>query len=141
MRPVDFLEPPYFVDSIDDRLQSFVAWRGEVPPAARRLEDFEARPHGATWVQRYVGKGIAGAYVIGFQHGEAWWTYFFDHISDDDTPQGAERWRIESYDSQCHSWKEHFFFWPLQGRWTRTSAAGVLVHWAPGLRSGPDAFG
>jgi hypothetical protein len=36
------------VDSIDHRMHAFVQWRGEVPPEAKRLEDFEAREHTAT---------------------------------------------------------------------------------------------
>jgi hypothetical protein len=125
------------MDSIDDRLESFVAWRGEVPPEATRVEDFEARPHVATWVQRHIGNGIAAAYVIGFQHADAWWTYFFDRIDDEHTPQDAERWHVEAYDSQCRSWSEDFRYWPPQARWVRASAPAILIYRVAGDRPVP----
>jgi hypothetical protein len=56
-------------------MHAFVQWRGEVPPEAKRLEDFEAREHTATWLRFNIGEGIAAGYVIGFQCGEAWWGF------------------------------------------------------------------
>lgn len=107
------------MDSIDRRMQSFTGWRGEVPPEAKRLEDFEARGHAAPWVRLNIGKGIACAYVIGFQHGKAWWTYFFERIDKDNAPGAPERWRIEAYNSQGRSWTDDFLCWPLEHRWKR----------------------
>jgi hypothetical protein len=107
------------VDSIDHRMQSFVRWRGEVPPEAKRLEEFEAGGHAAPWVRLNIGEGIAGAHVIGFEHGDAWWTYFFERLDRDDTPGGAERWRIEAYNSQARSWTDDFLCWPSEHLWKR----------------------
>jgi hypothetical protein len=117
------------VDSIDRRMQSFVQWRGEVPPEAKRLEDFEARGHTAPWVRFNIGEGIVASYVVGFQHGDGWWTYFFERIEREDAPGGAERWRIEAYNSQGRSWTDDFLCWPLEHRWSRalpTSASGSI---------------
>jgi hypothetical protein len=107
------------MDSIDLCMQSFVRWRGEVPPEARRVEDFEARQHTAPWLRVNIGEGIAGAYVIGFQCGEAWWSYFFERIDGAGAPEGAEAWHIEAYNSQGRSWSDDFLRWPSEGRWTR----------------------
>jgi hypothetical protein len=49
---------PVLVDSIDLRMQSFVEWRCEVPLNAKRLEDFDARKHAATWIRHNIGKGV-----------------------------------------------------------------------------------
>lgn len=107
------------MDSIDRRMQSFVQWRAEVPPEAKRLEDFEARGHAAPWLRLNIGDGIAGAYVIGFQCGEAWWSYFFERINAPDVPEGAERWRVESYNSRGQSWIDDFLRWSPENRWSR----------------------
>jgi hypothetical protein len=99
-------------------MQSFVQWRGEVPPEAKRLEDFEARGHAATWLRLNIGEGIAGAYVIGFQSGEAWWSYFFERIGRGETPEGAETWRVEAYNSRGRSWTHDYLWWLSESRWT-----------------------
>ncbi|MDB6105783.1 MAG: hypothetical protein JWO52_5782 [Gammaproteobacteria bacterium] len=103
---------------IDRRMQSFVQWRAEVPPEAKRLEDFEAREHTAAWLRFNLGEGIAGGYVIGFQCHTAWWSYFFEHIDRDDGPEGAERWVVEAYDSRGGSWTNEYLWWPSENRWT-----------------------
>jgi len=110
------------VDSIDRRMQSFVEWYGEVPPDAKRLEDFDAREHAATWLRHNVGKGVAGAYVIAFQRGAAWWSYFFERIDQPGAPEGAERWRIEAYHSHGRSWTDDFMRWVSEDRWARAVA-------------------
>jgi hypothetical protein len=110
-------------------MQSFVAWRGEVPPEAKPLEDFEARAHAATWVRLNIGKGIAGAYVIGFQCGDTWWSYFFERISRDEAPDGTESWRVEAYDSRGQSWRNDYLCCPSENRWT-----GPLPGPPPGRR-------
>ncbi len=87
------------MDSIDHRMQSFVAWRGEVPSAAERLEDFDARKHAATWIRHNIGKGVAGVYVIGYALEVRWWSYFFERV-DRCAPDGAEVWSIEAYNHE-----------------------------------------
>jgi hypothetical protein len=106
------------VDSIDHRMRFFVQWRGEVPPEAKRIEDFEARQHTAAWLRFNLGEGIARSYVIGFECGEAWWTYFFERIHGDDAPNGAERWVVEAYDSEGGSWTNEYLWWPSENGWT-----------------------
>ena len=105
------------MDSIDHRMQSFVQWRGEVPPEAKRLEDFEAGEHTAAWLRFNIGEGIAGGYVIGFQCGESWWSYFFERIDGGDAPEGAERWAVEAYNSRGASWTNEYLWWPSENRW------------------------
>lgn len=114
-----FMGARFCMDSIDLRMQSFVQWRGEVPPEACRIEDFDARRHAAPWLRLNIGRGIAGAYVIGFQCGEAWWSYFFERIERPAAPDGGERWRIEAYHSHGRSWIDDFVRWPLEDRWAR----------------------
>lgn len=99
---------------------SFVRWHGEVPPEAKRVEDFEASIHAATWIRRNLGLGIASAYVIGFQFGESWWTLFFERV-ETPAPGGAEVWHIESYSSGGKTWTDCFYHWPEEDRWQRTS--------------------
>ena len=117
------------MDSIDLRLQSFVRLRAEVPPDAKRLEDFEARRHAASWLRLNIGEGIAGAYVVGFQCGEDWWTYFFERIDGAlDAPETAERWRIEAYNSDGRSWVGDFLRWPSEDRWTHAPPDMLTTH-------------
>jgi hypothetical protein len=121
LRPF-FIGARFLMDSIDRRMQSFVQWRGEVPPEAKRIEDFDARRHAAPWLRLNIGRGIAGAYVIGFQCGEAWWSYFFERIDQPGAPEGAERWRIEAYHSHGRSWTDDFMRWVSEDRWARAVA-------------------
>jgi hypothetical protein len=108
-----------FVYSVDYRMQSFIAWHGEVPPEAKRLEDFEARTHGAPWIRRLIGKGLACSYVVGYALGQRWWTLCFERKKRHDsvTPEGAEDWCIEAYDHTGNSWTGHYHFWPAEDRW------------------------
>jgi len=106
------------VGSIDHRMDSFVAWRGEVPSAAKRLEDFEARKHAATWIRHNIGKGVAGAYVIGYALEARWWSYFFERV-ETCAPIGAEVWNIEAYNHEGKSWFGRFYHWPEGARWRR----------------------
>jgi hypothetical protein len=108
-------EPPP-VDTVDQRMQAFVTWYGEVPLEAKRLEDFEARRHAHEWVRRTLGKGIAAMYVVGYQLNERWWTLFFDRI-EGWAPEGAETWCIEAYNSAGKSWIEEYYYWPAERRW------------------------
>jgi hypothetical protein len=105
--------------NIDERLRTFVAWNGEVPPEASRIDDAEAREHAATWIRRNLGDGVAGAYVIGYRLGERWWTLFFERTSDiyQPYPEGAERWHIEAYDDNGKSWVNNYYYWPAENRW------------------------
>jgi hypothetical protein len=107
---------PVFVDSIDHRMQSFVTWRGEVPSAAKRLEDFDARQHAATWIRHNIGKGVAGAYVVGYALEAMWWSYFFERV-ESCAPEGAEVWNVEAYNHEGKSWLSRFHYWPDFIRW------------------------
>lgn len=104
--------------SIDERLRTFVAWHGEIPSEANRIDDAEAREHAATWIRRNLGDGVAGAYVIGYRLGERWWTLFFERTSIyQPYPEGAERWHIEAYDHNGRSWIGNYYYWPAENRW------------------------
>ena len=105
-----------YVDSIDHRMQSFVEWRGEVPLSAKRVEDFDARQHAATWIRHNLGKGVAGAYVIGYAVQARWWSYFFERV-ETCAPEGAEVWSIEAYNHEGKSWLGRFYFWADFTRW------------------------
>ncbi len=100
---------------------SFVRWYGEIPPEARRIEDFEANDHAAFWVRRNLGLGIAYAYVIGFQADVRWWTLFFDRIEGDpDTDQ--EVWKVESYSNSSPAWVGRFHYCPSRADWRHVEA-------------------
>jgi hypothetical protein len=100
-------------------MESFIAWHGEVPPEAKRLREFEARDHGATWIRRLVGKGVACSYVIGYELGNQWWTFVFERAdrTEYEIPEGAERWSVEAYKHDSSSWTKNYFYWPADGRW------------------------
>jgi hypothetical protein len=106
--------------TVDRRMESFVTAFGSVPPEARRLDDAEARDHWATWIRRLLGKGIAGQYVIAYQHEERWWTFCFEReleplLSTEDD----EVWTVEAYDSTGQSWCHTFRFDPHFSVWER----------------------
>jgi hypothetical protein len=104
--------------SIDTRMESFVASCGLVPAEARRLRDDEARAHGAPWIQRLLGKGIACEYVVGYATDTSWWTFCFERRPASETPgQGAEVWRVESYDSAGRGWSDVFKYWVEIDQW------------------------
>lgn len=108
-----------FVYSIDHRMESFIAWHCQVPPEAKRLEDFEARTHGTPWIRRLIGKGLACTYVIGYALGQSWWTLCFERQkpNEDVTPEGAENWCIEAYDHSGITWTGQYYYWPAENRW------------------------
>jgi hypothetical protein len=116
---VEIAIEPWSVRTIDERLRAFVAWHGEIPPDARRIDDGDARTHAATWVRRNIGDGVAGAYVIGFESGKHhWWTLFFERTTTyQPYPEGAERWHIEAYDDLGESWIGNYYYWPAEHRW------------------------
>jgi hypothetical protein len=104
--------------TIDSRMESFADACGLIPPGAHRLLDHEARHHGAEWIRRLLGKGLACDYVIGYAHGESWWTFCFDRKSQDDVADlCTEVWRIEGYDSIGRGWSDTFKYWPDFDRW------------------------
>jgi hypothetical protein len=108
--------------TVDHRMESFVALFGDVPPEAHRLDDSEARHHGATWIRRLLGKGIACQYVIAYQQGERWWTFCFERFSDPRAEtDDDERWTIEAYDSTGRSWSDIFRFDPPASLWERAT--------------------
>jgi hypothetical protein len=97
-------------------MRSFVAWHGQVPTAAKRIEDHEAHRHGTAWLRRHIGgRGIVHSYVIGYVLGERWWTLFFQRASST-TIRGAEVWWIEAYDHSGASWSDTYSYFP-DGRW------------------------
>ena len=104
--------------SVDELMQSFVKWHGEVPPEANRIDDAEAREHAVPWIRRNIGVGIAHSYVIGYQLAVRWWSLFFEHSdSYASNPQGSQRWHIEAYDHNGRSWVGNYYYWPEQDRW------------------------
>jgi hypothetical protein len=103
------------LESIDERMLAFVAWHGEVPCSAHRIEDHEARKHAATWIRRNVGER-AVSYIIAYALGDRWWTLFFDRV-DSLAPEGAERWHVESYNHDGRSWAGDYYYWPATSRW------------------------
>jgi hypothetical protein len=108
------------VVTVDHRMQSLVAAFGNVPADARRLQDAEAQEHGATWIRRMLGKGIACHYVIAYQHGERWWSFCFEREPElsPTTPDG-EVWTVEAYDSDGKSWCGTFQFHSQLSLWER----------------------
>ena len=106
--------------SVDERLLAFVAWYGEVPCEATRIEDYRAREHAADWIRRNIGIGIVHSYVIGFEQGERWWTLFADR-NDTAGADGAECWNIEAYNHNGRSWSDRFLFWPEPTGWQHAS--------------------
>ena len=104
--------------SIDALIQSFIAWHGEVPSEASRIDDAAAREHAASWIRRIIGDGVVHSYVIGYQMGERWWTLFFESTTNyQPYPGGAQRWHIEAYDYNGRSWIGNYYYWPHKNRW------------------------
>ncbi len=104
--------------TIDHRLESFVAQFGKLPDCARRLADYEARQHGASWIRRLLGKGVACSYVIGYAHHNQWWTWCFDkRVENSEAPNDVEVWSVEAYDSRGESWTDVFRYNIADGRW------------------------
>jgi len=104
------------VHFVNERLLAFVAWHGEIPPEARRVEDYRAREHAVDWIRKNIGIGIVHTYVIGFELGAQWWTLFAERV-DRAAPSGAECWHIEAYDDRGCTWSRQYFFWPADRRW------------------------
>lgn len=103
---------------IDELMESFVAWHGEVPSEAKRIDDAAASEHAAAWVRRNLGLGITHSYIIGYEKGACWWTLFFERTNVyQPYPAGAERWHIEGYDHSGKSWIANYYFWPAENRW------------------------
>jgi len=106
--------------TIDARMESFADSCGVLPIEAHRLQDHEARYHGAEWIRRLVGKGLACNYVIGYARDQSWWTFCFDRRAQDEVAtEDAEIWRIEAYDSIGRGWSDTFKYWPELDRWQR----------------------
>jgi hypothetical protein len=108
------------VNTIDHRMESFIARFGEIPAEARRLSDAEARTHTAPWIQRVLGKGLACAYVSGYVVANDWWTFCFERGKAAEPGRGnAEVWTVEAYDSRGVGWCERFNYWPDLDLWQR----------------------
>lgn len=104
--------------TVDSRMQSFVESSGVVPFDAGLLRDDEARHHGAPWIQRLLGKGIACDYVIGYVRDKSWWTFCFERRASLESPcDGPEIWKVEAYDSIGRGWSDLFQYWPDGDRW------------------------
>jgi hypothetical protein len=104
--------------SIEQRMEDFVAAFGDVPEAAQKLRDYEARQHDVIWIQRLLGDGIVCDYVIGYQLDDEWWTFCFDR--KESTSDGEEEtWVVERYDSLGASSRECFAYSCPLGLWTR----------------------
>jgi hypothetical protein len=118
--------------TLDERMERFVADFGRVPPEARRLEDFEARNHEATWIRRLLGQGISCNYVIAYAHESQWWTFCFTREQEQraEASGQAEVWLVEAYDSTGHSWSDTFAYAPIAGRWYRPRD-GLLYLFVP----------
>jgi len=104
------------LDPIDQRMQSFVRWYGEIPSGATRLEAHEAQSHAAPWLRHHVGRGIVAGYVIGYQSGEQWWTFLFERAPGL-TTEGAEQWWVEAYDCNGKSWSRNYCYLLKDSRW------------------------
>jgi hypothetical protein len=121
--------------TIDGRMESFVASCGVVPAEAHRLEDFDARRHAATWIQRLIGTGIACHQVIGYALGNSWWTFCFDRHTELEPDDETEVWRVEAYDSIGRGWRDTFVYSLDTGQWRLRVAAsltGGRSHFAKG---------
>lgn len=106
------------MNSIDQRLEDFVAQFGEVPVTARKLEDYEARDHRNPWIQRLLGEGIVGQFVLVYQLEERWWTFCFDRREH--TGVDAQTWTVEAYRSDGLSWQDTFLYkTALEQGWAR----------------------
>jgi hypothetical protein len=104
------------VSSVEHRILAFVAWHGEIPAEATRIEDHRARQHAVSWIRRNIGVGIVHSYVIGYELGDRWWTLFCDR-SDTYASGDAEVWEMEAYNHAGDSWSAQFYYWPETGRW------------------------
>ena len=98
---------------------SFVAWHGEIPPQATRIDELSARAHAASWVRRTIGLGVAANHVIGYQQGERWWTLFFER-DPTSAPEGSELWWIEAYNHEGKGWASTYYYAPAEHRWCHT---------------------
>jgi hypothetical protein len=109
---------------LEQRMQSFAASFGEVPHDARRLQDFEARQHAASWVRRMLGKGVACHYVIGYARDERWWTFCFERSADHPQRPDLEFWFVEAYDSAGRSSSDLYEYSPGTALWSRARMQG-----------------
>jgi hypothetical protein len=108
------------LDSIDHRMQSFVAWHRQIPQEARRVEEHEAHCHAAAWLRRHIGgRGIVHSHVIGYVVGERWWTFFFQRTVTT-AIHGTEQWWIEAYDYTGRNWSSYYYY-SSEGQWSRTA--------------------
>lgn len=110
--------------SIAERMLAFVAWHGEIPSEAERLEDARARQHDAVWMRRLVG-GWSTSHVAGFALGDCWWVMLFDRRDESFTPDGAELWNVELYGSDARSWADTYLYWPAENRWRHVLFASL----------------
>jgi len=113
---VQFHEGWRSVHPIDRRMLSFVAWHGEIPAEATRLDEFSARAHAAPWIRRTIGRGVASNDVIGYELAGRWWTLFFERDATS-APEGAEAWWVEAYNHDGKGWANRYCYWPAEHRW------------------------
>jgi len=111
--------------TLEQRMEELVALYGAVPRGARRLEDYDAKHHQNAWVQRLLGEGIAGYYVLGYQFDDEWWTFCFDRREEPSNATDEELWIVEAYGSDGGSWRRAFIYSPVLMQWTRAPAEPV----------------
>jgi hypothetical protein len=121
--------------TIEQRMQDLVVTFGDVPPGARKLEDYEARQHQDIWIQRLVGEGITCNYVVGYQLNDRWWTFCFDRREDAPEDRNSELWVVEAYDSDGGSWRRTFQYSPTLEKWTRAPTEPLPEGTHPGARA------
>ena len=103
-------------DSSDRRFLSFIAWHGEVPREATRLEEAEARERASKWVPQKSADFKAQGRLFVYELGARWWLVLFERAGGQDPPKDAENWFIESY-AHDNSWGSNYFYWPAEDRW------------------------
>jgi hypothetical protein len=123
--------------SIDQRLEQFVAQFGDVPRAARKLEDYEARDHSNPWIQRLLGEGLACHYVLVYQLQDNWWTFCLDRRHR--TEGGDETWVVEAYSSDGLSWRNTFLYDQACDQWRRGASRDRSPHIRDSVISGYPA--
>lgn len=118
-------------------MEDFVAVFGGVPHAARKLQDYDARLHSDTWIQRLLGEGISCHYVIGYQFEEHWWTFCFDRREESWEGSNEELWVVEAYDSFGESRRNSFLYEPQLLVWRPAPQEDLasIAAFAEGLRN------
>jgi hypothetical protein len=106
------------VSSYHPRFQSFVAWYGEVPSDAKRLETAQALECATTWhPERFRNDRKLHGYLCAYQLGARWWTLLFERDYTNSAPSNAENWWIESYSQDGNASASNYFYWLAHDSW------------------------